>query len=44
MAIDDSFIEMLFKYSQHLPSFLNKRAFSCLIKVLTEQVTNKTMI
>lgn len=41
---EDSHLEILFFYSSHLPNFLNKRAFSCLIKVLIRKVDSKVMI
>jgi hypothetical protein len=39
--IEDSYIEILYQYSEIIPSFLNKRAFICLIKVLTRKLQVK---
>lgn len=39
--IQDSYIEILYSYSEYMPSFLNKRAFICLIRVLTRKIQNK---
>lgn len=42
--LEDSYIDILLFYSQHLPSFLNKRAFMCLIRVLTRKHQNKEVV
>jgi hypothetical protein len=39
--IEESYIEILYFYSEIMPNFLNKRAFICLIKVLTRKINVK---
>jgi hypothetical protein len=44
IEVEDSHLEILFFYSSHLPNFLNKRAFSCLINILMKKVDSQVMI
>lgn len=39
--IEDAYIEILYHFSEYMPSFLNKRSFICLIRVLTKKIQNK---
>lgn len=39
--VDEKFLDILFHYSPFIPNFLNKRAFSSMIKILTLKVTNQ---
>ena len=43
-AIEDSHIDIMLFYAKSLPNFLNKRAFMCLIRVLTNKPVNKELI
>jgi hypothetical protein len=42
--IEDTYIELLCFYSEMMPNFLNKRAFVCLLKMLTKKVYNNKEI
>lgn len=42
--IEDSYIEILYQYSEIMPIFLNKRAFISLIKVLTRKINVKDVV
>lgn len=44
IEVEDGHLEILFFYSQYLPNFLNKRAFSCIIKILTKKINNKAIL
>lgn len=40
-VIEDAYIEILCAYSENLPSFLNKRAFLCLLRIIARKIVNK---
>ena len=42
--VDDVHVDIMLYYSKSFPTFLNKRAFMCLIRVLTEKPTSKELI
>lgn len=42
--VEEKFLDILFHYSPHIPNFLNKRAFSTVIKILTLKVNNKNIL
>ena len=44
IKVEDNFLDILFSFAKHLPTFLNKRAFSCLIKVLAQRTANKYIV
>lgn len=39
--LEDVYIEILGSYAKGLPNFINKRAFMCLIRVLTRKIKSK---
>ena len=42
--LEDIYIEILGSYAKGLPNFLNKRAFMCLIRVLTRRLKSKETV
>ncbi len=42
--VDEKILDILFHYSPHIPNFLNKRAFSSMIKILTIKVNDKEIL
>jgi hypothetical protein len=40
-TIEDTYIELLYFYSDTIPTFLNKRAFLCLIRALGKKIGSK---
>lgn len=42
--IEDAYIEILYVYSEYLPSFLNKRAFLCLVRIISKKLQNKDAV
>ena len=44
IKVEDNFLDIMFVHAKHLPTFLNKRAFSCLIKVLAQRTHHKYIV
>ena len=43
-VIEDAYVEILYAYSENLPSFLNKRAFICLLRIIARKIANREAV
>lgn len=44
VEVEEKFLDIFFYYSPHIPNFLNKRAFSSLIKILIIKINDKNAL
>lgn len=42
--VEDTYVDLLYFYADIMPSFLNKRAFNCLIRILGNRIGSKDII